>query len=378
MAHGIVSADSHVMEPGNLWEERLDRAYRDRAPHVVENTGEGPRWLFTAEGIPPFPLAGGFAAGTSGEDLRKFFQESGYAEARPSGWDPVERIKDQEIDGIDAEVLYPSLGMNLFAMTDGDLQRACFHAYNGWLADYVSHDPKRLYGVGLISLEDIDLAVRDLEGIAKQGMRGAMIWGAPPADLPYDHTRYDPFWQAAGEMNLPVSLHIIAGRGNTSAGVSDVARRGTSFDPGIWYMTVLHEIQESLTRIVFGGVLERHPKLKVVSAENDTGWLPHFIYRMDHVYEKYTSMWAEPLPMAPGAYVRRQVFATFQDDPVGPRTHEIFGEDNYLWASDFPHSDSTFPESHHWIEKSFEGVLEPVKRRIIYDNAVALYGMTLP
>lgn len=377
MAHGIVSADSHVMEPGNLWEERLDRAYRERAPCVIENKGEGPRWQFTAEGIAPFPLAGGFAAGTSGKDLRKFFQESGYAEARPSGWDPVERIKDQEVDGIDAEILYPSLGMNLFAMTDGPLQRACFHAYNGWLADYCSHDPSRLYGIGLISLEDLDLAVVDLEAIARQGMRGAMIWGSPPADRPYDDPSYDPFWRVASDLRLPVSLHIIAGRGRTSNTVGDVAKKGTSFDPGIWYMTVLHEIQESLTRIVFGGVLERFPELRIVSAENDTGWLPHFMYRMDHVYDKFTSMWADPLPMRPGEYIRRQVFATFQDDPVGPKTHEIFGEENYMWASDFPHSDSTFPESHAWIDKSFAGVPDDVRQRIVYDNAVSLYGMSL-
>ena len=374
--NGVVSADSHVTEPADLWRERLDRRHRERAPRVAENPGVGPRWLFLAEGTAPFPVAGGFAAGRSGKELKEIFGK-GYEEARPSGWDPVARIADQELDGIDAELLYPSLGMTLFGMPDGELQRACFDAYNGWLAEYCRHDPRRLYGAGLVSLEDIEAAVGDVARIAKQGMRGAMIWGAPPAERPYSDRRYDPFWAAASDHGLPVSLHIIAGRGQRSRSVGDVTGSGAAADPGVWYMTVLHEVQESLARLVFGGVLERFPKLRIVSAENDVGWLPHFLYRMDHVYEKFRAMWAEPLPLRPSDYVRRQVYATFQDDPVGPATHALFGADNYMWASDFPHSDSTFPDSRKWIEKNFAGVPADVKRRIVFENAVSLYGMDL-
>jgi predicted TIM-barrel fold metal-dependent hydrolase len=374
-AHGVVSADSHVTEPADLWQERLARGFRDRAPHIVRNPGDGPAWLFVAEGTDPFPVAGGFAAGRSGEELAAF-QDKGYEAARPSGWDPVARIADQELDGIDAEILYPTLGMKLFAMPDGALQRACFHAYNAWLAEYCAHDPARLYGIGLVSLEDVALAVRDVEEVARQGMRGVMIWGAPPEDRPYDDPAYDPFWKAASSLGLPVSLHIIAGRGRMSGGVVD-AMRGRSHS-GVWYMNVLHEIQDSLARIVFGGVLHRFPDLKIVSAENDTGWLPHFLYRMDHCYDKFCALWPDATPEPPSFYLRRQLFATFQDDPVGPATYALFGRDNYMWASDFPHSDSTFPESRMWIDKNFAGVPEDVRRRIVRDNAAELYGMRLP
>ena len=120
--------------------------------------------------------------------------------------------------------------------------------------------------------------------------------------------------------------------------------------------SVVHEIQESLAALVFGGVLARFPKLRIVSAENDIGWLPHFIYRMDHAYKKWGGMWTDDIPQPPSEYMRQQVWATFQDDPVGPRTHDLFGAENYMWASDFPHSDSTFPESRAWIERNFEGV----------------------
>jgi predicted TIM-barrel fold metal-dependent hydrolase len=364
-----------MTEPADLWKERLDKRYRERAPYVTRNTGEGPAWLLIAEGIPPFPISGGFAAGRGGAELAEF-QQKGYEAARPSGWDPVARIEDQELDGIDAEVLYPTLGMKIYGMPDGDLQRACFQAYNEWLAEFCSHDPARLYGIGLISLENLDHAIRDLETIAKQGMRGAMIWGAPPEDRPYDDAAYDPFWAAAAAMNLPVSLHIIAGRGRISGGAID-AIKGKSHS-GIWYMSVMHEVQDTLSRMVFGGVLHRHPGLKLVSAENDVGWLPHFMYRMDHVHEKFCALWPDATPEPPSFYLRRQVYATFQDDPVGPATHEIFGANNYMWASDFPHSDSTFPESRMWIEKNFAGVPDNVKKRIVRDNAVELYGLNLP
>jgi predicted TIM-barrel fold metal-dependent hydrolase len=373
----VVSADSHMTEPIDLWETRIAARLRDRAPRVVENTsGAGARYLFMAEGTPPFPIAGGFAAGRSGKELQALL-DKGYEAARPSGWDPVERLKDQALDGIDAEVLYPSLGMNLFAMTDGELQRACFDAYNGWLAEFCSHAPKRLYGVGLVSLEDVASAVRDVERIAAQGMRGAMIWGAAPAERPYSDRAYDPFWQAASDAGLPVSLHIIASRGRVSGSVASAIGQGARQHAGIWYMRVISEIQESLAQLVFGGVLERFPELRIVSAENDAGWLPHFCYRMDHVYDKYHEIWTESTPLAPSEYVRRQVFATFQDDHTGPAAYRYFGADNFMWASDFPHSDSTFPESRAWIEKNFADVPEPVRRKIVCQNAVSLYRMEL-
>jgi predicted TIM-barrel fold metal-dependent hydrolase len=373
----VVSADSHMTEPVDLWQERLDSRFRERAPRVIENPrGAGARYLFVAEGIPPFPIAGGFAAGRSGKELQALL-DRGYEAARPSGWDPVERIKDQDLDGVDAEVLYPSLGMNLFSLGDGELQRACFDVYNGWLSEFCAHDPRRLYGVGLVSLEDVEAAARDVERIAALGLRGLMIWGAPPAERPYSDRAYDPFWRAASEARLPVSLHIIASRGRVSLSVADAIGQGARVHAGIWYMRVISEIQESLAHLVFGGVLERFPGLRIVSAENDAGWLPHFNYRMDHVYDKHHEIWAESTPLRPSEYVKRQVFATFQDDHTGPAQHAVFGADNFMWASDFPHSDSTFPESRAWIEKNFAGVPGRVRRKIVYENAVALYGMKL-
>src|SRR5437660_6968604 len=157
----VISADSHMMEPADLWETRLDHKFRDHSPKVVKNE-KGSGYLFMAPGVRPFPVAGGFGIGKSGEELKEHLQK-GYEAARPSGWDPAERLKDQDVDGVEAEVIYTTLGMPLFGLDDVELQQVCFFVFNNWLAEYASHAPKRLYPIALISLEDIAAGVKELE-----------------------------------------------------------------------------------------------------------------------------------------------------------------------------------------------------------------------
>jgi predicted TIM-barrel fold metal-dependent hydrolase len=388
MATGhVISADSHMMEPIDLWVGRLDEKFRDKAPRVIKGEGKA-GYIFVAPGLPPFPVAAGFAAGRSGQELKDFIkrgQEEGYVTARPSGWDPVERIKDQDIDGVQAEVLYTTLGMPLFGLHDADLQRACFKAYNDWVAEFASHNPKRLIATALISLEDIGEGVKELQRAAKIALRGAMIWGAPPREKPYTSKEYDPFWAAAQDLQTPLSLHVITGKKpfkfETEPKEADEQQkkprspRGQAFVRG--YMNLIHEVQRSLTDIIFSGVLMRFPRLKIVSAENDTGWISHYMYRLDHAFEKFGAMMEEPLDMKPSEYVRRNMWATFQDDPIGPMLFKRFGEDNFMWASDFPHTDSTWPDSLKVIKRDFQGVPEDVTQKIICTNAAKLYQIDL-
>ncbi len=372
----VISADSHMMEPAGLWTERLDRRFSDRAPHVVK-TDKG--HLFSAPGVPPFPVAGGFGLGRSGKELGDHFRSHGYEAARPSGWDPVERLKDQDIDGVEAEVLYTTLGMALFGLADAELQQACFRVYNDWLAGFCSHDRRRLHGVALIALEDVGAGKKELERCAAAGLKGAMIYGCAPAQRPYLSRDYDPFWAAAQDLEMPLSLHVFT-RGNQGAQPS-VNRQPASeyMNFSRAYVRGLHEVQDSLADIIQSGVLERFARLKIVSAENDTGWLPHFMYRLDHVYEKFGafSEAAQPLTMKPSDYVRRQIWATFQDDPIGPALYRVFGENNFMWASDFPHTDSTWPHSREVIDTSFRDVPEDIVHKIVFDNANKLYRMGL-
>ncbi len=371
----VISADSHMTEPPDLWTTRLDKQFQDRAPHVVEDK-EKPGHFFIAPGITPFPVAGGFSTGRSGEELKKHLK-SGYEAARPSGWDPVERIKDQDIDGVQAEVIYTTLGLALFQLTDVKLQQACFRVYNDWVTEFRSHNPRRLHPVAMISLEDIPAAVKELERTAKLGLKGGMIWGAPPEDRPYFNNIYNPFWTAAQELNMPLSLHVVSSRDASTRVVMDGGSSGWVNRTAIRFVHLIHEVQKSLTSFILGGVLERFPRLKIVAAESDIGWLAHYVQRLDHAYEKFGVMVEHPLPMKPSEYVRRQVWATFQDDPIGAANAVVFGEDNCMWASDFPHTDTTWPNSRKVIEKDFAGVPHAITQKIVCDNAAKLYGIEL-
>jgi predicted TIM-barrel fold metal-dependent hydrolase len=364
-----------MMEPADLWTQPLEKKYGERTPKV-KLTSKG--HLFVAPGIRPFAVAGGFGAGRSGKELKEHLTH-GYEAALPGGWDPVERIKEQDIDGVEAEVLYTTLGMPLFGLDDAELQRDCFKVFNDWLAEFCATNSHRLHGIALISLEDIAEGVKELNRCAQKGLKGAMIWGSAPVDRPYFSAHYDPFWAAAQDLEMPLSLHVITAKNQAPVPKPAGEQRLPAHMVGLrGYMSLIHEVQSSLSDIILGGVLERFPRLRIVSAENDIGWLPHYMYRLDHAFEKFAGMVDEqPLKMKPSDYVRRNLWATFQDDATGPAAYKFFGPDNYMWASDFPHTDSTWPHSREVIQKDFADVPEAVMHKIVFDNANKLYRMGL-
>jgi predicted TIM-barrel fold metal-dependent hydrolase len=362
----MISADSHVVEPADLWTKRIDARFKDRAPRVVSKSGDLEGDLFVCEELPPIPVASLAVAGVDeGEYPEKMF--AGYENVPRGGWDPAARLEDQDTDGVDAEVLYTSIGMAMYGLEDGELRAAIFRAYNDWVADFCSYEPKRFAGIALIPMDDVGEAVHEIERTTARGLRGGMIWGDPPADRPYDAVEWEPVWAAAQAANFPLSLHILTGSKGTGVEWSSIMRG---------YGTMHHGIQRSLSTMLFGSVFERFPGLKIVSAENDAGWIGHFIQRLDHAYHKYRSLETQAvIPEPPSFYVHRQVFATFQDDLVGVRSRADIGVGNLMWASDFPHSDSTWPQSRKVVERDFAGVPEDEVKRIVHDNCAELYGL---
>ena len=172
--YSVISADSHFVEPPGMWAERLDKKFRDRAPHTVKGLQGREGEFFVCENISPLPVAAFFGAGVPSQELPEH-NKKGFDQAPASVWDPAARIKDQDLDGVQAEVIYTSMGMPLYSLDDAGLRAACFQTYNDWAVEYCSYDPKRLIPLGLITLEDIGVAIQELQRVAKKGMRGAMI-----------------------------------------------------------------------------------------------------------------------------------------------------------------------------------------------------------
>jgi len=369
----LLDADSHVSEPLNLWRERLPAKYRDKAPRMVtEYEGRPGAWWIIEEDRHPHNVILGFGANKTLEELQRLLQDFSYAGAHRGGWDPAQRVKDMELDGVAGDVLYTTLGFRMFWMKDAAFQRACFRVYNDWLAEFCRYAPGRLKGLGLISLYDPSEGARDLEDCAKKGLAGALIWASPPEEAPFYSEAYDPFWAAAEALGMPLSLHEFAGfqwiDWDSSAKKRTVAGAINS-----------HEVESTFATLILSGVLERFPRLKVVSAELNCGWLAYFLRRIDERFDSrgtrlHGSPFSTKLTMKPSEYFRRQLYATFIDDSFGLAHRQEIGVDNLLWSSDFPHSATFWPRSQEKIARDFSDVGEADKRKILHDNLAKLYG----
>jgi predicted TIM-barrel fold metal-dependent hydrolase len=363
MVSRIMSADSHVLEPGDLWTKRVSAKFRDRAPRIIhEHNGQTGDFLL-CEPLPPFNITSLGTAGIPVEDQPKF-SLGGYSVCRPGGWDAAERIKDMDLDGVDVEIFYCGLGMFFFGYPEDEFQRDLLRAYNDFAYEYASYDPKRLLPVASISMTDVDLAMAEAERCAKLGFKGVFISNDPAPERRYNDPMWEPFWSACEEMDLPVNMHILTGQRGTGLGQSILAD----------YMKLPAYAFTSILEMISAGVLERHPNLKVISVENDIGWIAHFLKRLEHASNRWSARFPE-MRMNAADYWRRQVYATFQDDVPGVRTRDLIGVENLMWGSDYPHFDSTFPNSRREIEKNFAGVSEEDRELILGGNMARVYNL---
>ncbi|HWP56867.1 MAG TPA: amidohydrolase family protein [Candidatus Acidoferrales bacterium] len=367
----LISADSHVLELPDLWEKPLAKTFGERAPRVYYDE-KRESWMFGSAAVLPQAVGGLFMAGHKPEELAEV-RKAGFAAARQGGWDPVKRIQDMEIDGVSAEVLYPSMGLGLFCIEDAALQEACFRVYNDWLIDYCRGAPDRLVGIALISVYEIDHAVRELERCKKQGLCGAMIWQVPHPRLPFTADHYERFWAAAEDLDMPVHLHILTGFGasmhrQTLPGI-ERCRRGVN---------QTEEISNALFDMIFSGVLERFPRLNVVSVENEIGWMPFWIGQCDKAFARHRSAVALPIHRRPSEYFERQVYATFFNDDVGGRLLAWWGAERCMWSNDYPHQNSTWPHSRDVIARDLGHLPADKREKLVRGNVARLYRLTLP
>ncbi len=367
---GAISADSHIVEPPNCYVDHIEPKYRDIAPRIVRTESRGD--AFVMEGmkrIVPIALLDG--AGRSVGELRGFARSARFEDCRPSGWDPRYRVEDQKRDGLAAEVLYASVGMAICTHPEPEYKSACMTAYNRWLEGYCAEAPDRLFGLGMSAVTSVDGAIEDFRRIKEQGFVGVMMPGNPVYE-DFDHPDYDALWACATDLELPLCFHIL------TAKEGDMR---TAFNPTRGhringFMQIIRAVQDVIGVMVLGGVFERFPGLKLVCAEGDAGWMPHYMYRMDHAaFNNAEDGIIKGLSKVPSEYLKKNVYLTFQDDWVAFETRNLMASSQLLWANDFPHTDSTWPNSQSLLAQHAADLDPDETRAILRDNVRGVFDL---
>ena len=368
MSKPIISSDSHITEHPDTYVGRIDKKYKDTAPHIVHDAAKGD--MFIIEGLKqPIPMGLVAAAGIPAEELKTFGVK--FEELHRGGWDPNARLADQDRDGVAAEIIYPTVGMLLCNHPDIDYKKACFDAYNLWIAEYCDAHPDRLIGLGQTAMRSIEEGIEDLRKIKELGLRGVMMPGNPGVS-DYDDPIYGPFFEASIDMQMPLSFHILTNRGD----VVGAPPRGPKLNG---FMSIIRGNQDLMGTFILGGVFDRHPTLKITCVEADAGWVPHYMYRMDHAYNRHR-YWlpaGAELQKMPSDYFNDHIYTTFQDDWVAFKMKDMCNIRRLMWANDFPHSDSTWPNSQDILAKHTQHLTEEEKDLVLHDNVAELYNLSL-
>lgn len=371
-----ISADTHLECPPELWRDRVPAQHRERAPRTIRLADGTDAWLI--EGGPLYQGGSNMAAGRPYDE---WHPDKMKYEGQAGAGSQQQRLVEEDMDGMDAEVLYCSVGGRSAwnRISDDEAYFAVVRAYNDFLAeDYCAAAPDRLIGMGIIPERGLQTAVSELEHCSKIGLKGVNINKFPSGRM-YPTLEDDRFWATALDLNMPVTIHTAlsddGGRGQRGGEPSDpaiaVARRSSSYAirgaPAVILMAVT-------------GVFVRLPKLEIYLAENQIGWVPNCIEQTDMIY-KQRYPWRQrhegfkPLPELPSHYLRHNVLWGFYDNPIGVQLRHYIGVDRILWSSDFPHAPTEWPNSLDVIERNFAGVAEDETHLMVAGNAIRFFHL---
>ena len=377
----IISADSHVYEPPDLWTKRIDAEFREQAPHVV-HMGDFDMWRMYGGGV-GISFGQGTQAGKRFSDPEAITLRAKAEELPPGVYDPHRRVEDLALDGVDGEVIFPTVSIPVFRTRSDALLNAIFRAYNSWLSEFCSVYPNRTKGIALINVEDVEEAVRELRRSRSMGLVGGMISSDPNPDpnsyQMYQLPKYEPIWATAEELAMPLCMHVGTARYDRElTWDGDSHDYVSNTDHLVWICKEVqqdHWVRRALTSMIFSGVFDRHPELQIGVVEHEAAWVPFFLYKMDEVYKtrQMHATYRFGGDLLPSDYFHSNAFVSFQEDAVGLRCRDVIGVDNMVWGNDYPHSESTFPRSRQIIDQIFAGMPEDEKRRILCGNAARLF-----
>jgi len=365
----LISADSHVLEPPDLFEKRLPKELRSRAPRLGSSEG-GDAWLL--EGAEPILLP---ATAATGSGYQRFNGNHGsgrplvFGDVLPGLYDPVVRLRAQDADSVQAEVLYPSprLWEAIIQSDDAELKLACVRAYNDWIAEFSAHEPDRLIGLAKIPSTNSEDAREELLRCVKElNLRGAILdaWpnGGGVAGDPGD----DPFWEAVNETKVPVSLHYAVGGVKATMPPSGIA-------PGL-----KPPMADAALPLVAAGVFDRFPEVKLVFTHGNAGWAFHWLEFMDinYVRHRHLEEYALPNPDAiPSEYIRKFSWFVFHQDRSSVKNRHKLGVAHLMWGSHFPFEDANWPDDREQAMQVTDEVPVEDRQALLSGNVESLYRL---
>jgi predicted TIM-barrel fold metal-dependent hydrolase len=379
----VIDTDTHITEPADLWTSRLPAKYKDVAPRIVRDPetqietwkigdGEGllPVGHSAVAGWPePFP-----AAPRNMDEVAK------------ATYDASARLEYMDRVGIWSMALYPNVGgfgsQAFLGLKDPELMLACVRAYNDFLLDWISPDPRRFIPIMATPFWDVDASVKEIERCAKLGHKGVLFSGAPQSHgMPILASRHwDPLWQAAVDCELPVSFHIGAGTFDEGFSPERMESTGAGGTNGFVAISLFLDNGKQLTDLLFSGVLPRFPELKVLSVESGVGFLPFILEACDYTFEYGNVRRDRPeFELKPSEYFARQVYGCYIFEEKGPREAiESIGADNILFETDYPHPVCLYGNVREKIDSALGDVCAEDRHKVLFGNAAKLYNIDLP
>lgn len=369
-----IDSDMHLAEPADLW-----RPYMG-----AEFAAEYRRWTpadpsFSSLREPPFSAAtGAIPVATIAASQQSAIKERRYGDYLPyvasdgSSIGPDGQIRAMEVEGIDVAVLFPTLGLAGLRDAPPDVAMALARAYNDWLREFCCHDPDRLKLAALVPLGEPETAASEIRRVAREhGAVGIFpITVSAGVALRLDDPCYEPVWAEAERQNVALAFH-----GSIQVHLRE-RYRGAEALTHATGRSVEHPL--TFLELLFGGVLERHPTLRVAFLEAGCSWVPYWLFRAEEEWERYRAEvpgLAENVRMRPVDYWRRQCWSAVEVDEWPLRmVVDLLGDDNWVVSSDFPHFDSAFPHAFDRFT-ALAGVSDESKRKILFDNCAQLYRL---
>ena len=352
----VIDADGHFNEPAEIWIERLESKFHAGAPRYARDTQGRMRLVIGGEMKRAIPMPEGTVPGPGG--------------MRPGGYDSEIRLADMDREGIDVMVMYPTTGLFFYGIADLDLTTALCRAYNDWAHEFCSVAPDRLVAPTVLPQMDVAACLKEVDRVGKElSLGGVMLRPNPVGGRTLDHPALDPLWSRLEELDVPVVLH----EGTTS----DVPQVGNDrYDNFMFRHMITHpfEQQMALLSLIAGGVLERHPGLRVLCVEAGIGWVPYWIERMDHHLKEWGHA-SIPLELSAAEYFARQCFVSSDaEETFIPQVISAVGDENLCFSTDYPHPDHEFDGIVASLTNRSD-ISEVSKRRILGENAARAFGL---